>query len=297
MSRAPQFHSRLQALHGGRSESSPDAGLDRARPKARILTLLAGKGGVGTTNLAASLAIALSRGGERVLLLDADFGLSNLDLLMGVVPRYTVADLVAGRCEVADALVSSYAGVRVLPGATGEEELANLDDFRRERLFRSLSVLDGEIDTILIDAGTGVGRNVTSLARLGGQNLVVTTPEPPAISAAYGLLKILDRTGFRTPPGVLVNQATGSLEARDAWTRISKACNQFLDVKPEWLGWVPEDPAVPRAVRSQEPFLLAAPASPAAKSLTALARLLLIDSPDGAPQAGQPLPETERMAG
>jgi flagellar biosynthesis protein FlhG len=293
----PRHQSRLVALPGRAPEGERRHFELPARPSARIVTLLSGKGGVGTTNLAASLAISLARGGQRVLLLDADFGLSNLDLLMGVVPRHTVADLVAGRCEVADALVASYAGVRVLPGATGEEELANLDDFRRERLVRSLSALDGEIDTIVIDAGTGVGRNVTSLARLGGQNLVVTTPEPPAVSAAYGLLKILDRTGFRTPPGILVNQATGSLEARDAWTRISKACNQFLEVTPEWLGWIPYDPAVPKAVRGQEPFLLAAPMAPASKSLVKLAQRLLNDTPDGAPEAGHPLPETERMAG
>jgi flagellar biosynthesis protein FlhG len=295
--RNPRLSSRLVALPGGRPDAGRGVSREPARPAAQIITLLSGKGGVGTTNLAAGLAIALARGGRKVLLLDADFGLSSLDLLMGVVPRYTVADLVAGRCEVAEALVPSYAGVRVLPGATGEEELANLDDFRRERLVRSLSALDGDIDTILIDAGTGVGRNVTSLARLGGQNLVVTTPEPPAVSAAYGLLKILDRSGFRTPPGILVNQATGSLEARDAWTRILKACNQFLDVTPEWLGWIPYDPAVPKAVRGQEPFLLAAPASPASRSLTKLAQRLLSDPPDGAPEAGHPLPETERMAG
>jgi len=264
----------------------------------RTITLMSGKGGVGKTTLAASLAIALGRQGRRVLLVDGDLSLSSLDLLMGVMPRHNAADLVSGRATIDDALLESYAGVRLLPAASGDEELANLDDVRRHRLFRSLGSMGSRFDLLVIDAASGVGRNVTSLARLGGENLVVTTPEPPAVSAAFSLLKILDKSGSAVAPRLVVNQAEGSLEARECWNHISKACKQFLSVAPEYLGWVPRDLAVPRAVRAREPFLLSDPAGPASSAVLRLAqRVLQIDPVRGPAGAGRPKGVRERLAG
>ena len=129
------------------------------------------------------------------------------------------------------------------------------------------------------DGASGVGRNVTSLAHLGGENLVVTTPEPPAISAAFGLLKLLDAGGPGPAPGVVVNQATGSLEARETFGHILKACKQFLTITPTYLGWLPHDPAVMRAVRAREPFVLTDPAGPAAQAVVRLAQRVLQNDP------------------
>ncbi|TPW16758.1 MAG: flagellar biosynthesis protein FlhG [bacterium] len=264
----------------------------------RTITLLSGKGGVGKTNIAANLAIALGRQGRRVLLVDGDLSLSSLDLLMGVMPRHTAADVVAGRATLKESLVESYAGVRVLPSSSGDDDLANLDDFRRQKLFRGLNSLGDSFDLILIDAGAGVGRNVTSLARLGGENLIVTTPEPPSISAAFSLLKILDRSGLDRAPGIVVNQATGSVEAMECWNRIVKACKQFLTVTPEYWGWLSLDPAVPAAVRSQEPFILSCPNGPAAKSIVRLAQRVLQNDPVHPPEGvGRPIGARERLAG
>lgn len=290
----------FQVVTGQRPESDTDHSID-APPRSlmpRTITLLSGKGGVGKTNIAASLAIALGRAGQRVLLMDADLSLSSLDLLMGVMPRHTAADLVAGRSTLEETLLESYAGVRVLPSTSGDEDLANLDDFRRQKLFRALNGLQETFDLVLIDAGSGVGRNVTSLARLGGENLIVTTPEPPAISAAFSLLKILDRSGPKAAPAILVNQASDSQEAHESWSRISKACKQFLSLTPEYWGWVPLDPGVTRAVRAQEPFILSNPNAPAAKSIVRLAQRVLLNSPVRDPEGvGRPVGARERLAG
>jgi flagellar biosynthesis protein FlhG len=290
--------SHLGVVAGHRPEPSPIEEIDSVAAPVRTITLLSGKGGVGKTNIAASLAIALGRQGRRVLLVDGDLALSSLDILMGVMPRHNAADLVAGSASLDDTLVESYAGVRVLPAASGDDELANLDDMRRHRLFRGLGNLGSRFDLVVIDAGSGVGRNVTSLAALGGENLVVTTPEPPAVSAAFSLLKILDGKGRANAPGLVVNQAEGSLEARECWSRISKACKQFLSASPEYLGWLPYDPAVPRAVRAREPFLLTDPAGPAAQAVLRLAQRVLRNDPVRGPEgAGRPVGARERLAG
>jgi len=290
----------FQLVTGQRPDLDADQPID-VRPRTmmpRTITLLSGKGGVGKTNIAASLAIALGQAGQRVLLVDADLSLSSIDLLMGVMPRHTAADLVAGRSTLEETCIESYAGVRVLSSSSGDEDLANLDDVRRQKLFRGLNGLGESIDMILIDAGAGVGRNVTSLARLGGENLIVTTPEPPAISAAFSLLKILDRSESQKAPAVLVNQVTGSMEAHETWTRILKACKQFLNVTPDYWGWLPLDPQVARAVRAQEPFLLSHPGSPAAKSIVRLAQRVLQNSPVRDPEGvGRPVGARERLAG
>lgn len=265
----------MQVVPGTRAADSPAPAAPENRPAARMLAVLSGKGGVGKTNVAANLAIALARRGQRIVLLDADWSLSNLDLLMGVVPRYTIEHLLAGEVTPRDVAVPSYSGVRVIPATTGRDDLVNLDDIRRERLLRSLSAFDGETDLILIDGGSGIGRNITGLARSSGEILVVTTPEPTAVSGAYALLKSLDSLRLKRSPGIVVNQAGSSLEAREAWLRIYKTCKQFLGVRPEYWGYVPADEVVPRAVRAQEPFLMSSPTCPASRAINHLAQRVL----------------------
>lgn len=244
---------------------------------ARRLAVLSGKGGVGKTNIVANLAISLARRGQRIVLVDADWNLGNLDLLMGVVPRYTVEHLLTGGMSPRDVAVSSYSGVRVIPASSGDHDIADLDDIRRERLLRSLSIFDGETDMILIDGGAGIGRNITGLARFSGEILVVTTPEPTAISGAWALLKTIDHLRLPSPPRVIVNQAASPNEARETWRRIDKACKQFLDLRPEYWGWIPTDEVVGRAVRAQEPFLMSSPTGPAARAIHHLAQRVLED--------------------
>jgi flagellar biosynthesis protein FlhG len=250
------------------------------RPACRSLAITSGKGGVGKTNVAANLAIALARMDRRILLVDGDLSLANLDLLLGVMPQFTVEQVISGTRDLSEVIVTTYRNVRLLPAASGVEEIANLDDFRRECFLRSLSHLDAETDLIVIDTGSGLSRNVTSLALAADEILVVTTPEPTAVSQAYAMIKVL-ATYRQTPPlKILVNMASSPSEAAAVYGRICKVAEQFLKSAPESWGYIEEDPAVRRAVRNQEPFLLSAPASPAALAVERLAQCVLQMEPE-----------------
>lgn len=272
---------RLTAVQGGRpdADDAPHP-VSFHRPARRTIAVASGKGGVGKTNIAANLAIALARRGRRILLLDGDVSLANVDLLMGVIPRYNLQHVLAGEKTLEEIVVETYGGIRLVPAASGVEELANLDDFRRELLLRSLSRLDDAIDLILIDTGSGIARNVTSLLRAADDTLIVTTPEPTAFSDAYALIKVLAAQGVSTPPKVVVNMATCAEEAGQVYGRIRKVAEQFLQVTPEDWGFVYLDQAVGRAVLNQEPFLLSAPNSLAARGIDQLAQRVLTGDPE-----------------
>ena len=250
------------------------------RSERRTMAIVSGKGGTGKTNIAANLAIALARRGKRILLVDGDMSLANLDLLMGVMPRFNLQHVLTGEKTLEEIVVETYAGIKLIPAASGVEELADLDDFRRECLVRSLSRLDDKIDLILIDCGSGIARNVTRLARAADEILIVTTPEPTAFSDAYAFIKILASHDGSPIPKVLVNMATCADQAAVVFTRVRKVSEQFLALSPEDYGFIYQDPAVGRAVMNQEPFLLAAPHSLAARSLDRLAQRVLKDDPE-----------------
>jgi flagellar biosynthesis protein FlhG len=165
--------------------------------------------------------------------------------------------------------------VRLLPAASGIEELADLDDFRRERLLRELSVLETDRDLIVLDTGSGISRQSMHLARAADQIVVVTTPEPTAFSDAYATLKVLSRGRLRSCPGVVVNMACSPEEGRETERRIRLVAERFLGLSPEYFGHVLLDSAVGRAVRLQEPLLKAFPSSPAAACIERLAARLL----------------------
>jgi flagellar biosynthesis protein FlhG len=250
------------------------------RPQCRSLAVTSGKGGVGKTNVTANLAIALARRNRRVLLVDGDLSLANLDLLLGVMPRHNLEQVISGERRIEDVIVPTYDNIRLLPAASGVEDLANLDDYRRECFLRSLSKVDGDTDLILIDTGSGIARNVTSLALAADEILVITTPEPTAVSQAYAMIRVLS-TYRKTPPlKVLVNMAASAAEAAQVYQRICKVAEQFLGATPESWGFITEDPAVRRAVVNQEPFLLSSPQSAASVAIERLAQRVLELDPE-----------------
>jgi flagellar biosynthesis protein FlhG len=262
-----------------------------SRPSVRTLAIASGKGGVGKSNLAANLAVALGARGARVLLLDADFAQANLDLLLGLHPRYDLQHLVAGEKTLEEIVVSGSHGVRLVPAASGAPETAELDDYTRECLLRNIGLLDEEIDLVIIDNATGASRHVTSFCRCADDVLVVCTPELPAFSDAYGLIKLLVVQGLARAPHLIVNQAGSPEEAEETAHRIRLVGRRFLQLEIECWGVVPFDPSVPRAVRLQEPVVTAFPNSPAAAAYRGLAERLW-PLPD--PEAGL-LPHPERL--
>lgn len=258
---------------------TPGAALEHpaqlSRPRMRTIVVTSGKGGVGKSNLAANLAIALSERGARVVLLDGDLAQANLDILLGVHPRFDMQHVLSGMKTMDEIVVNGPSGVKLVPAASGAPELADLDDFRREALMRALGTVDEHADLLIIDTASGVSRQVTEFCRLGHEVLVVTTPEMPAFSDAYALIKLLQKQGgLSRAPRLVVNMTTGPEEADDTAHRIKLVARRFLGFELECAGTIPYDPSVPRAVRAQEPVVLAFPKSPAAVAYRALAAQL-----------------------
>ncbi len=269
-------------------EADEDSGQIPARPRVRSIALTSGKGGVGKTSIATNLAIAFARQGRRVLLVDGDLSLANVDLLLGVVPQKNLGDVVFGRASVEEVALKTTDGVLLLPSASGVDELADLDDFRRERLLRELARLESAVELILLDTGSGIGRQTIHLARAADQVVVVTTPEPTAFSDAYATLKVLSQGRIAGRPGLVVNMVATPEEGRETERRIRLVAERFLHLKPEYFGHVALDAAVGNSVRRQQPLLRAFPRSPAAACIEDLAARLLVEPPLPEPNAVEP---------
>ena len=260
-----------------------------SRPGARTIAIASGKGGVGKSNLAANLAVALGERGAKVLLVDADLAQASLDLLLGLHPRFDLQHVLAGERTLEDILVHGPQGVRLIPASSGVPDLADLDDYRRECLLRGLGTLSPGADLILIDTASGVSRTVTSFCLAADEVLVVTTPEMPAFSDAYSLIKVLHALGVARPPRLLVNMAGTAEEAEETSHRIRLVARRFLSLDLEAWGYVPFDPAVARAVRLQEPVVKAFPHAPASIAYRALAERLWDPAPPSPTPSSRPL--------
>lgn len=250
------------------------------RPRVRTVAIASGKGGVGKSHLAANLAVALGERGARVLLVDADLAQANLDLLLGLHPRWDLSHVLDGSRGIEDAVVAGTRNVRLVPAASAAPELADLDDFRRETLWRALSQLEDDTDLLIIDNASGVSRQVTAFCLAADDVVVVTTPEMPAFSDAYGFIKLLHQQGLARAPHLLVSMATSAEEAEETAQRIRVVARRFLRLDLDVWGHVPLDPAVGRAARMQEPVVTAFPLSPAAAAYRELAARLWPSEPE-----------------
>ena len=253
---------------------------------ARSLVLTSGKGGVGTSNLALNLAIALGELGQRVILVDADLGLANIDLLCGLTPACDLGDVLAGDRPLADAIANGPGGIRIIPGAHGARTLVEALGDAPRRLVDELARLEGDADTLLVDAGTGLGSSISTLASAADEVVLVTTPEPTSMADAHAAIRRYGRLDAPTALRAIVNQARNAAEAADALERLTAASRQFFGTLVQGLGYVRADAGVPRAVRSRVPFLVAAPGSVAARDVRRLAQAMvdLRDPPPARPR-------------
>jgi flagellar biosynthesis protein FlhG len=256
---------RVQQGHTHADPPSP------APRRATTLAVTSGKGGVGKTSVSVNLAVQLSRMGRRVILLDADLGTANADVVCNINPPRNLSHVVAGRCSLQEALVDAPGGFRLIAGASGLSQMAALSEFERARLMDQMRDLEADADLILIDTGAGVGPNVLGFLVAVDQVLVVTTPEPTAITDAYAVIKTAIRQGENLDLKVLVNSVRDEREARAVFDRIAGVCRRFLDVSPRYAGHVMLDPRVPHAVRRRQPFVLEHPTCPASTCMLRLA--------------------------
>ena len=241
----------------------------------QIIGIASGKGGVGKTWLTISLAHSLARRGKRVLLFDGDLGLANVDIQLGLEPGTDLGTVLAGRCPLVDAVRPlEPLGFDVLPGRSGSGDLAQLEPEHLTALLTDLRGLARSYDVTLLDLPAGIDRTVRHLLATATNQLVVTTDEPTALTDAYALIKVEQKSGLGRVPSLVVNLAASHEAGRQTYRGLLRVCQRFLQIEPPLAGILRRDPRVPDAIRHQTSFMLRHPMSPAAKDIDSLARQL-----------------------
>ena len=265
-----------------------------ASREGRIIAITSGKGGVGKSNFALNLAIALSRLGRRVLLFDADINLANIDILLGMSPRYTLRDVILEGKDILDTVVEGPSGIRIVPACSGAADLLDLDGPIKERLMREFEVLQSTADILLVDTAAGLSQNVMDFILSADEVIVMTTPEPTAITDAYAMVKVIaahaSESGQKrnVPIKLLINFVRSRSEAEEIFEKLSLVITHFLNLSVENLGFLVIDKNIPRAVEHQSPFLLSYPTTAATVCIHSIARRIINDGsePHGRDKAG-----------
>lgn len=238
------------------------------------IAVTSGKGGVGKSTLAVNIALQLGVLGSQVLLLDADFGLANADVLCGVTPRYHLGHVITGAKKLTEISIPLSEQVALLPGGSGIEELANLSKAKHAQLFKELEEIENNHDFMIIDTGAGIAQNVLDVLAAAPRIIVVLTPEPTSIIDAYSTIKVVLQHSPKKQISVIVNDSIGVGGAEQAFLQIRSAVLGFLKCKVELLGVIPQDSQIPRAICEQTPITQLAPTSPASRAIRFVAKNL-----------------------
>lgn len=248
---------------------------------ARVITVTSGKGGVGKTNVTINLAIALSEMGHRVTILDADFGLANIDILFGIIPRFTLVDVIHNRKNILEVLSDGPKNIKFISGGSGVEELIKIEKPQLERFVENISLLDKLSDIILIDTGAGLSDNVMSFVMAADEILLVTTPEPTSITDAYALIKMVSNRDKDKTIKVIINKAESSNEANDILNKLSLVAEKFLKLKLHPLGFILQDEMVIKAVKLQQPFSISFPKCQATRQIKEISKKIIENNDQG----------------
>jgi len=236
----------------------------------KTIAITSGKGGVGKTSLSVSLSIALAQGGSSVTLLDADLGLANINVILGIIPKYNLYHVIKGKKQLKDIVIEVPEGIKIIAGASGFHQLANLEAKQREGFIGAIGELDSD-DYMIIDTGAGVSQNVLSFVMAADEVIVVTTPEPTAITDAYGIIKSIAAQSPDKLIKLIVNRVQSVSEGKRVAQRVINIAGQFLNIKVENLGFIFDDIYVPKSVRNQKPFIVSYPKSKASGCVSIIA--------------------------
>lgn len=236
------------------------------RKKTRIITVASGKGGVGKTNVSVNMALAYARMGKRVIVMDADLGLANVNVMLNMIPKFNLYHVIRKQKSMKEIILDTEYGIQIVAGASGFSKIANLTEEERQNFIDELDTLSNA-DIIIIDTSAGVSNNVLAFVAAADDAVIVTTPEPTAITDAYGIIKIIATEIDNLNMGLklVVNRVKSVTEAKRVADRMINIAGQFLNLKVDYLGFIYDDPAVPQAVLRQKPFLVLDPKSKASQ--------------------------------
>lgn len=254
-------------------QSIQTAGVKRAAQPGpvQVIAVTGGKGGVGKTSVAVNLATALASTGRRVMLLDGDLGLANVDVFLGLSPRATMAHVLSGERSLEEIIVESQHGVQVVPGASGVAELANLSAAAHLNLVQAFSALSARVDTLIVDTSAGIAHGVVQFTQAAQHVLLVVCDEPASMTDAYALIKVMSRNHGVSKFHVVANMIGAPGEGEALYQKLCRVTGRFLDVTLEYVGEIPDDPYLRKAIREQRPVVAAFPASPASRAFKKLA--------------------------
>ena len=257
-----------------RQQYQPDLPLKMSR----VITVTSGKGGVGKTSVSVNLAISLSRLGKKVVILDADFGLANIEIMLGIRPQYNLADLMFREKNMREIITYGPENIGFISGGSGINEMANLNKTQIVDLIQKMAELDQLADIVIVDTGAGIGNSVLEFVAASEEVLLVATPEPTSITDAYALLKSLNRNSSyhkaTTVVKLIANQVRGNNDANELHEKLGIVVSKFLNIDIDFLGAIPFDENMSKAILRQEPVVLSAPNSSASKSLLEIAAKL-----------------------
>ncbi len=242
------------------------------KKETRVIAITSGKGGVGKTNIVANLGFALSRLGEKVLMLDADLGLGNLDVLLGLAPKYNLSHVVSGEKSIQEIILKGPGNIEILPASSGIQGLTQLSKQQKIQILTKLDLLIDSFDVLLIDTAAGISTNVLDFNATAQEIIVVVSPEPTSLTDAYALIKVLSLKYSEKHCKLLVNQAASDQEGREIYKQLNMVAERFLDISVEYFGCVLFDEKVTESVKRQQIILELYPDSPASKCFGILAK-------------------------
>jgi flagellar biosynthesis protein FlhG len=257
---------------------------ERKSTNTKIITVTSGKGGVGKSNFVVNLAITLQNKGKKVLIFDADLGMGNDDVLMGLYPKHNIFDIVFTELEIKDIIVEGTNGVNLIPAGSALSKAQELTESQRESFLKKLETLD-EYDYILMDTGAGVNKDVLSFIAASEELIIITTPEPTSLTDGYSLIKATDHYKLKNKAKIVVNKAFTKDEGEETYKRFNRAVSKFLEIDIEYLGCILEDKKLVQSVRQQKPFVISYPNCDAAKDIENISMKLIgeeINSSNGA---------------
>ncbi len=239
----------------------------------QVISVTSGKGGVGKTTVVINTAIILASMGHKVLLLDADLGLANIDVMLGLTPQHNIKHVLDGECSLEDIIIKGPGGIQIIPASSGIQELSDLSREQQMTLVNALDYLDDEIDYFLVDTGAGISRNVMYFNAAAQRVMVVATPEPTSITDAYALIKVLRKKYGVTKFSLVVNNVISKIEGDEVAKKLNMVCEKFLgDVVLDMLGSIPHDSHVPECIKGQKPFIEVHPSGEVANRLKSIVK-------------------------